>query len=188
MKLTKEEKELAKQKREALSKFKQSIEIVAGDGTVGLIRGSYGKATAWMRSQSTYTRAQLMQYLADECGKSLEIKGSAIISPAGATATILLSPRGSSDRGDCRGNRNNPWGHLAYNESVSGKGKNQVFKFVVRDTALPSKKVELKALRNLSKGLDNDKEMIHNDNNEVKEVAEVVKDTEVASGASTITS
>jgi hypothetical protein len=115
-------------------------------------RGTYGKATEWMRKKRVYTRQEIITYLNEECGKSLD-RGAATISPAEATATILLTPRLSSDRGDIRGNVNNPWGHLAYNENLprkingmTGKKEPQRFRFRFRDDALePLRRKEMNA-------------------------------------------
>jgi hypothetical protein len=127
------------------------------------VRGTYGDATQWMIEKGTYSRKELVQYLHDQCGKSIE-RGDKSISPAEATATVLLTPRLSSSRGDCRGNVNNPWGHVAYNQKLprtvnkaTGKKEPQRFAFVFRDDELaPRKRSDLETNK-----LDSGKEIIH---------------------------
>jgi hypothetical protein len=131
------------------------------------VRGTYGDATRWMIEQGTYSRKELIKYLNEKCGRSLD-RGDKSISPAEATATILLTPRLSSTRGDIRGNVNNPWGHIAYNQKlprtvnrITGKKEPQRFAFVFRDEELAPKKRKSKEGANK---LDSVKEIIHTDN------------------------
>jgi len=100
---------------------------------------AYGAATEYMRKKQIYTKADIVTFLGNECGKS----------PAAAlaTAVVLLSPREISSRGDCRGNMSNPWGHLAYNDKlnrnkVNGVKEPQKFRFRMRKIAMePLKRV-----------------------------------------------
>ena len=128
-------------------------------------KGTYGDATKWMIEQGTYSRKELIQFLHMHCNKSID-RGIATISPAEATATILLTPRLSSNRGDIRGNVNNPWGHLAYNlklprtvNRATGKKDPQRFAFAFREEALDPLK------RKVSKKLDASKDLVHSDDN-----------------------
>lgn len=96
------------------------------------LRGDYAKITAWMKKKQIYTRSEVIAFL-KSIGKS---EGG-----ASATATVMLSPRLSSTRGDCRGNMSNPWGHLAYNDKFARKTKDgvkeeQKFRFRYRKVAL----------------------------------------------------
>ena len=99
---------------------------------------AYGKATAWMRKNQIYTKAGLVEFL-----KSIGKTERAAVE----TAVVLLSPRESSKRGDCRGNMSNPFGHLAYNEKlarrqVCGRKEVQRFRFRLRKNALEPRKRE----------------------------------------------
>ena len=97
------------------------------------LKGDYAKATAWMKSKQVYTRKELIAYLLTLGKEPMACE---------YTATILLSPRKRSKRGDCRGNVNNPWGHLAYNAKMERKlhfgiKEDQRFKLRYRDEPLP---------------------------------------------------
>ena len=99
---------------------------------------AYGQATAWMRKKQVYTKSELVAFL-QSIGKT---ERAAI-----ETAVVLLSPRESSKRGDCRGNRSNPWGHIAYNDKlmrrqVNGKKEVQRFRFRFRKNALEPRKMD----------------------------------------------
>ena len=104
---------------------------------------AYGKATGWMRKKQIYTKGELVAFL-QSIGKTERA--------AVETAVVLLSPRESSKRGDCRGNISNPWGHMAYNEKlarrqVNGKKEAQRFRFRLRKEALePRKRGESNAI------------------------------------------
>lgn len=110
-------------------------------------KGMYGEATAWMRKNQTYTKSHLVEMLQ---GKGLSD------SAADATAVVMLSPRLESNRGDCRGNMSNPWGHLAYNDKlkrkeVDGVKEEQKFRFRLRKEALEPRKRVLKSKVEASK-------------------------------------
>ena len=109
------------------------------------LRGDYAKVTAWMKKKQIYTRSEVIAFL-KSIGKS---EGG-----ASATATVMLSPRLASTRGDCRGNMSNPWGHIAYNDKFARKVKDGVkeeqrFRFRFRKDALEANtrynKVEIEA-------------------------------------------
>jgi hypothetical protein len=96
------------------------------------LRGAYGKVTAWMKKKQVYTRTEVVDFTRT-LGKSE--------AGCSATATVMLSPRLTSSRGDCRGNMSNPWGHLAYNDKLPRKAKSgvkeeQKFRFRYRKEAM----------------------------------------------------
>lgn len=94
----------------------------------GRADSAYGKVTAWMRKVQIFTKAQVVEQF-----KALGKSDSAAL----ASAVVMLSPRETSKRGDCRGNMSNPWGHLAYVEKLhKGKGEEQKFRFRNRKEAL----------------------------------------------------
>jgi hypothetical protein len=104
----------------------------------GVVRkeSAYGKATEWMRKNQIYTKRQLVEFF-----KSIGKTERAAIE----SAVVMLSPRESSSRGDCRGNMSNPWGHLAYNDKlirreVGGRKEIQRFRFRFRKNALEPRK------------------------------------------------
>jgi len=91
-------------------------------------KGNYGVVSAWMQKTRIYTKSQVV---AEFAKLGLSEKASL------ASAVVLLSPRKSSNRGDCRGNMSNPWGHLAYNEKLHRKaGEEQKFMFRWRVKAM----------------------------------------------------
>jgi stress response protein YsnF len=103
---------------------------------LGKLKGDYAKVTAWMKRKQTYTRKEMVAYLLT-LGKEPDA--------CEYTATIMLSPRKRSGRGDCRGNVSNPWGHLAYNSKLERKlifgiKEEQKFKLRYRDEALPPRR------------------------------------------------
>jgi len=96
---------------------------------------NYGKATDFMRKKQIYTKTDLIDFF-----KGLGKEDKAAL----ASAVVMLSPRKESTRGDCRGNRSNPWGHVAYNDKLgrkvnkqTGEKEEQKFRFRFRDTELP---------------------------------------------------
>ena len=95
----------------------------------------YKAVTEYMRKKQVYTKTDLIEYLKKELGKSH--------AAATATAVVMLSPRLTSNRGDCRGNVSNPWGHIAYNEALprkvdkeTGKNEEKKFRFRFRKSAM----------------------------------------------------
>ena len=102
----------------------------------------YGKATAWMRKKQVFTKTDVIDFLMS-IGK--------VERAAYETAIVLLSPRKTSARGDCRGNASNPWGHLAYVEKlarsvVGGVKEDQKFRFRLRNILLdPRRRVQPEA-------------------------------------------
>lgn len=112
----------------------KSIKLAGREGSV------YGKVTAFMRKKQVYTREDIMGFL-----KGLGLQEKA----ANATATVMLSPRLSSTRGDCRGNLSNPWGHQAYNAKLNrvvkdGIKEAQKYRFMYRKEPLEKGKREEK--------------------------------------------
>lgn len=107
----------------------------------------YGKGTAWMRekasNKASYTKEQMIGFL-----KSIGKNDRAALE----TAVVLLSPREKSTIGDCRGNKSNPWGHLAYNQKIArrvinGRKEVQRFRFCLRIVELePRKRNEVSAI------------------------------------------
>jgi hypothetical protein len=96
---------------------------------------AYGKVTAWMRKAQIYTKSQVIEQFAKlGCNEKAAL----------ASAVVMLSPRLSSTRGDCRGNMSNPWGHVAYNAKLAKeKGAEQKFRFLFRKEVLePRNRVE----------------------------------------------
>ena len=96
---------------------------------------NYGKATEFMRKKQIYTKTDLVDFF-----KGLGKEDNAAL----ASAVVMLSPRKESSRGDCRGNRSNPWGHVAYNDKLgrkvnkeTGEKEEQKFRFRFRETELP---------------------------------------------------
>jgi hypothetical protein len=97
------------------------------------LRGDMAVCTEWMRKNQIYTKQELIQYMMDELGMDHE--------HATYKAIILLTPRETSERGDCRGHTSNRWGHIAYNEKlprriVDGKKEPQRYRFRFRDVEL----------------------------------------------------
>ena len=89
---------------------------------------AYGKATEFMRQKQIYTKTDLVNFF-----KGLGRTDEAAV----ASAVVMLSPRKESNRGDCRGNMSNPWGHIAYNDKLQRKDKEeQKFRFRFRDEVL----------------------------------------------------
>ena len=108
---------------------------------------NYGRAIGFMRKARIYTKAQVEEFLGTLKGKNGEPLTEGAI---GATAVVLLSPRETSTRGDCRGNMSNPVGHLMFNallarkkDKETGKKEAQKYRFSYRKGALePSKRVQ----------------------------------------------
>ena len=101
-------------------------------------KGMYGKVTEFMLKKKVYTKPDILGFL-----KKQGLKEGA----AEATATVMLSPRLESTRGDCRGNISNPWGHLAYNEPLkvvvnkkTGKREAQRYRLRRREKAMEPRK------------------------------------------------
>ena len=93
---------------------------------------AYGKVTAWMRKVQIYTKPQVIEQF-----KNLGCQEKAAL----ASAVVMLSPRLTSKRGDCRGNMSNPWGAIAYNAKLAKeKGAEQKFRFLFRKEALEPRK------------------------------------------------
>lgn len=85
-------------------------------------RGLFHDVFGFMKTKQVFTRAELMEYTENVLGKTK--------AEASAVVTILLSPRLTSTRGDCRGNVA-AQGHLYYVEKMGRK--------VVRGTKEPQK-------------------------------------------------
>jgi len=108
----------------------------------------YGKAIAWMRSKKSFTRPGLFKFLRS-IGKAVKA--------ATASTTVLISPTEKSNRGDCRGNRSNPFGHEAYVERISrrmigGRKEVQRLRMRIRPVAMePRKKNEENAIASQKK-------------------------------------
>ena len=79
----------------------------------GLFHGVFG----YMKQKQVYTRDELMAFAQDKMGKTK--------AQASAVVTILLSPRKTSKRGDCRGNVACR-GEIHYNEKLAREVKNGV--------------------------------------------------------------
>ena len=95
-------------------------------------KGNYGVVSAYMQKQKIYTKSQIVGQFV-----KLDLSETACL----ASAVVLLSPRETSNRGDCRGNMSNPWGHLAYNEKLHKEdGVEQKFRFRWRTKAMSPRK------------------------------------------------
>ena len=75
-------------------------------------RGLFHDVFGFMKTKQVFTRAELMEYTQNVLGKTK--------AEASAVVTILLSPRLTSNRGDCRGNVA-AQGHLYYVEKMGRK-------------------------------------------------------------------
>ena len=90
--------------------------------------GKYGKIFAFVKKAQVVTRQQVLDYAV----KKLRMAKSA----ANAAVTVVLSPRASSKRGDCRGNMS-AQGHLYYLDKLAKKpGEKQKLRLRWRKPAL----------------------------------------------------
>jgi hypothetical protein len=93
-------------------------------------RGNYALLFAFWQSEKKgiATRQELVSY-----GQSIGMKES----EAEASATVILSPRQTDGRGDCRGNMS-AQGHLYFADPLAKvKGENRRFRLRWRSEALP---------------------------------------------------
>lgn len=105
-------------------------------------KGDYGEITAYMSKRQVYTKSELIEFAIKNCHKG---EAAAI-----GTAVVMLSPRETSNRGDCRGNISNPWGHIAYNEKLIRKINKETGKPEEQRFRIRRRKVELEPkLRNV---------------------------------------
>jgi hypothetical protein len=101
----------------------------------GLFHGVF----AYMKQKQVYTRDELMTFTQEKLGKTK--------AQASAAVTILLSPRKTSKRGDCRGNLACR-GEIHYNEKLAREVKGGVkgpkkFRLRWRDPVLPRRTREV---------------------------------------------
>jgi len=112
------------------------IKEISKDKLFGVRKASnYGKALYYMREVKTYTKQMLIDFYIKELGKTEK--------EALSSVNVLLSPRITSKIGDCRGNVNNKWGHLAYNKKLerridpkTGEKEKQRYMLMERDKPL----------------------------------------------------
>ena len=116
-------------------------------------RGNYHDLFSFIQSKRIVTISQVI----DEAVKLVTAKGKKVILRAiQGSVTVLLSPRESSTRGDCRGNIS-AMGHIYYMEKlarkmVDGNKEEQRFRLRFRGTPLEprtreAKKVEAKKVK-----------------------------------------
>jgi len=89
-------------------------------------RGAYHALFAVMQASGIVTRSQLV---------SAAQKEGMSESAANATVTVLLSPRETSGRGDCRGNIS-AQGHIYFVEKLKKNGGEQRYRLRFRKTPL----------------------------------------------------
>lgn len=113
--------------------------------------GLYNQIFAYLKQKQVVTRAELLEHTIQKLGK----KNAA----AQAAVTVILSPRKSSKRGDCRGNISS-CGELYYMEKLprqvrAGVKEPQKFRLRWREVALAPRKresaVEVKQVKTATK-------------------------------------
>lgn len=128
-------------------------------------RGMYAKAFGWMQKKQVFTRSELVAFLN---GEGLKDKAAA------STAAVLLSPRESSKRGDCRGNASAKGQYYFVKPLAKVKGQEKKFRLFYRKVVLEQKV----APRSIKKEVKQEKGKAKKVKKAVKKTAPVTATTE----------